>query len=259
MLIKVKKLIGLNIEITFYIFLYMQFRLFIFLFCLSFTPAFAQKKLSGRVFEFQTRIALPDVFIENLNNKQSTITDSKGRFAIEAKNGDILTLKGFAYQHDTLLVINQDNKEIFLQPKSNQLAQVNITTTETKNFKTYYDPQFHGQTVVYHRNEKKQFDGGLTFRVWYWKKDERKKAKLAKKIKDFETIDKIAQIFTAKNISRYVPLTGEEMDNFIALYTPNLKTYTSNGFELVDYLNTCYKKYQALPPGKRKPEPLKTN
>ena len=220
--------------------------------------AFCQTRLKGQVFESNTRISLADILVENLTNKQSLLTDSKGRFNIPAKVGDMLRFKSFAYQTDTLIIINMREKEVFLEPKKNELSQVNITTTEILKFNTY-DPEFHGQTAVYHRDRKGNLDGGLTLRFWYWKKDEHKKAKLEQKLKDFDTMDKIAIIFTPKNLSRYVPLTGADMDNFIALYTPNVKEYTRNDFELVAYLNACYKKYSALPQDKRKPDSLKIN
>ena len=216
------------------------------------------QKLKGRVFESQTRIALADILVENLTNKQSLLTDAKGRFSITAQVGDMIRFKSFAYQSDTLVIINMHEKEVFLEPKKNELNQVNIKTTETSNFKTYYDPQFHGQTVIYHRDKKGRYDrGGIIVRVWYWKKDEHKKAKLNQKLKDFDTMDEIALIFTPKNLGRYVPLNGVDMDNFIGLYTPGVKEYTRDNFELVAYLNACYKKYQALPLDKRKPDSLK--
>lgn len=231
----------------------------ILLFCFLASTAFGQKKFKGRVFENETRIGLSDVFIENTTNKQSVFTDAKGRFSITAKVGDILTFKGFAYQHDTVLITDLNEKEIFLIPKKNQLAQVNITTTETSNMNTYYDPLYHGQTMVYQRDKKGYATGGIVLRMWYWKKDEKKKAKLQKQLKDFETMDKIAAVFNAKSLSRYVPLEGQDMQNFISLYTPSIKAYTKSNFELIPYLNDCYKKYQDLPADKRSPEPLLIN
>jgi hypothetical protein len=216
------------------------------------------QKLKGRVFENNTRIALTDVFIENLTNKQSIFTDAKGRFAITAKPGDLLTFKGFAYQNDTLLITNSKDIEVFMEPKKNELAQVNITSAEiNKSLNTYYDPQFHGQPMVYQRDKEGNYKGGIVLRMWYWKKDEKKKARLQQKLKDFEAMDRIYQLFSAKNLTKYIPLQEEDMENFIALYTPTLKEYKQNGFNAIDYINMSYKKYMALPPEKRKPEKLK--
>ncbi|TSD63468.1 hypothetical protein FFF34_017915 [Inquilinus sp. KBS0705] len=228
--------------------------LLVIIFIISSTICFAQSSIKGRVFENKTRIALADVLIENLNTKQSLLADKKGMFTIGAKIGDLLVFKNFAYQTDTLVVIDMREKEVFLEPKQNFLNEVTVRTTDadTKGIENYYDPQFHNQPVVYHRNSRtKEYDGGITIRLRYWKKDEKKKARLEKLLKKFDTMDEIASVFVPKNIGSYVPLTGAELDNFISLYTPTPEVYSSKKFNLLDYLNDCYKKYEALPLDKR--------
>lgn len=220
------------------------------------SAAFAQAPFNGRVLELKTRIGLAGIRVENLNSKKSTVTNNTGNFSIPAKNGDLLTFKGFAYSVDTLLVTEPWAKEVFLEPLNNELQPVNITTTETKNLNTYYDPLYHGQSVVYARDKKGYAKGGIIWRIWYWKKDEKKKAKLEAKQRQFDIMYNISLVFTPKTIGKYVPLTGPELDRFITLYTPTPAVYTANDFNLVNYLNDCYKKYQALPPEKRQPPKL---
>lgn len=220
------------------------------------SAAFAQAPFKGRVFEVKTRIGLAGIRIENLTNKKTAITDNKGDFSIPAKNGDLLTFKGFAYSADTVLMTEPWAKEIFLEPLNNELQPVNITTTETKNMNTYYDPLYHGQPVVYARDKKGYAKGGIIWRIWYWKKDEKKKAKLEAKQREFDMRYNISLVFKPKNIGKYVPLTGQELDDFINLYTPTPAVYNANDFNLVNYLNACYKKYQALPADKRQPPKL---
>jgi len=231
-----------------------RYLLFISLFFSS--TAFAQAPFSGRVLELKTRIGLAGIKVENLTSKKTTVTGNTGNFSIPAKNGDLLIFKGFAYSVDTLLVTEPWAKEIFLEPLNNELQPVNITTTETKNMATYYDPQYHGQPVVYARDKKGYLTGGIIWRIWYWKKDAKKKAKLEAKQRDYDIMYNISLVFTPKTIGKYVPLTGLELDNFITLYTPTPSVYTANDFNLVNYLNACYKKYQELPPEKREPPKL---
>lgn len=230
--------------------------LWVLIFCLAVNYSRAQGILQGRVYEDKTKIGLSDVFIENITNKKSAFTDQKGRFSIPAKTGDVLTFKGVAYRNDTVLVTGMQNLEVFMEAKTNQLAQVNVTTTEIKKFSTY-DKDFHGQTVVYHRDRKGYLDGGITIRMHWWKKDEHKKAKLAKRLKDFDTMDEIAAVFSEKNLTKYVPLTGQDMENFISLYRPDVKTYTQSNFDLIAYLNKCYQKYKGLSPKERQANTLK--
>lgn len=220
------------------------------------SAAFAQAPFNGRVLELKTRIGLAGIRVENLNSKKGTVTNNTGNFSIPAKNGDLLTFKGFAYSVDTLLVTEPWAKEVFLEPLNNELQPVNITTTETKNLNTYYDPLYHGQSVVYARDKKGYAKGGIIWRIWYWKKDEKKKAKLEAKQRQFDIMYNISLVFTPKTIGKYVPLTGPKLDRFITLYTPTPAVYTANDFNMVNYLNDCYKKYQALPPEKRVPPKL---
>jgi hypothetical protein len=230
---------------------------YLFLITLFFSSAaFAQAPFNGRVLELKTRIGLAGIRVENLNSKKATVTDNTGSFSIPVKTGDLLTFKGFAYSVDTLLVTQPWAKEIFLEPLNNELQPVNITTTETKNLNTYYDPLYHGQSVVYARDKKGYAKGGIIWRIWYWKKDEKKKAKLEAKQRKYDIMYNISLVFKPKTIGKYVPLAGPELDNFITLYTPTPAVYTANDFNLVNYLNACYKKYQELPPEKRQPPKL---
>ena len=73
----------------------------------------AQSVFNGRVFENKTRITL-HAQITNLNNNLHAITGADGRFSIGAKVGDMLVIKAFSYQPDTLLLTDMHDKEIFL-------------------------------------------------------------------------------------------------------------------------------------------------
>ncbi|MFD0763657.1 hypothetical protein ACFQZI_02245 [Mucilaginibacter lutimaris] len=233
----------------------MQRCLIIFAFLIS-TSARAQFILKGRVFENKTRIGLAGIRVDNLNNNKTTLTNNTGNFAIPAKNGDMLVFKGFAYQVDTLVLTKMNEQEIFMEPVTNQLNQVNINTTVTKNFNTYYDPLYHGQPVVYQRDREQRPVGGIIWRLWWWKKDENKKSKLEKLQQKFAVMDKIQAVFQPGIIAQYIPLTGEDLNNFITLYTPTPKIVTEKDFNLVNYLNECLKKYEKLPPDKRQPPKL---
>ncbi|RFZ83325.1 hypothetical protein DYU05_14415 [Mucilaginibacter terrenus] len=227
----------------------------LFVACLCLFSLVTKAQFKGRVLENNTRIGLSNVWIENLRNKQNTLSDKNGNFNLPAKVGDLVLFKAFAYQTDTLLVIKLSNTEVFLEPQQIQLNQVNVVTTEVKKILSS-DPLLQNETVRYHRDAKGRLDGGLTFRLFYWKKPERDRAKLEKKLHEFEVVDRINAVFTPQIISRYVPLKGEELDNFINLYTPTVKVFTNEEFNLLNYLNTSYKKFQELSPDKRKPQPL---
>ena len=226
------------------------------IFCISITHG--QTVFSGRVLENKTRIALHGVQIQNLSNSLRTITGSDGRFSIAAKIGDIIVFKSFSYQTDSLLLTDMHDKEVFLQPQATMLNQVTITDSSGrssnagKNAKLPYDPQFHGQTMVYHRDANGNYTGGIDLRLHYFTKDDHDKRKAAEKEKDREVQEQIISVFTEENISKYVPLKGEDLDNFILLYVPEVGIYSSKDFNLLTYLNTCYKTWLTLSDDERK-------
>lgn len=218
--------------------------------------AWAQATVKGRVFEYKTHISLADMQVQNQTTKQNTTTNDKGRFSITAKQGDVLIIKGFAYQPDTVLITDVHELEVFLTPHQFLLGEVKVVTDSTKNFNTYYDPAFHGQTVVYQRDANMNYTGGIAIRLSYWKKDEHKRERLAKELQEEKDRDQVAKVFSPKNIGQYVPLKGKDMDDFLILYTPTTKVYFAGGFNLTTYLNDCYKKYLKLPEDKRHPVKL---
>ena len=229
---------------------------FLLIFASSF--AFGQTVFKGRVFENKTRISLADITVQNLTNQLNTSSDNKGRFSINAKMGDILVFKGFAYLPDTLLITDMHEQEIFLVPHQNFLDEVKVTTDSTKNLSSYYDPEFHGQTVVYSRDAKMNYTGGITIRIHDWKKDEHKRERLEKQQKEEQQMDELTTVFSPKNVEKYVPLKGKDMDDFLVLYTPGIDVYFRYDFNLLSYLNDCYQKYLKLPEDKRHPKKLGT-
>lgn len=227
-----------------------KFILFCLLVWLSVASAYSQQVLKGRVLEDKTRVGLTGINIQNLNTKQATVSDNKGNFTIKASLNDVLLFKGFAYQNDTLIVTKLYSFEVFMLPQEHVLKDVKVTSMDGPSM-AVYNPYFHGQTVAYQTDKNGNFIGGVNFRFWYWKKDERKRNKLKKMLQNEQTYAEIAKAFSPKNVANFVPLKGVELDNFINAYTPSLKVYQANNFNMADYLNACYKKFMQLPIEKR--------
>ena len=238
----------------------LRYLLLIFICCFISGVGFAQNTQSGIVFENKTRVVLQSIIIENPNNGKHALTDKAGKFIIEAKAGDKLLFTGSFYRPDTLFLADLRLKEVFLTPKQTMLNEVQVSNTELKTRKgEYMDPAFHGQTVVYHRDKNGNYDGGITVRLHWWDKDDKKRKKHEEFVKNEEIQDEIADVFSADNIARYVPLKEPDLDNFILLYIPSVKTYTSKDFNLANYLNISYKKYQELPLDQRTAGQLNNN
>ncbi len=233
--------------------LHFNMRLYITLFCLVLTSisASGQGVFKGRVSEHKTRIPIPGTRVTNLSDRNSVLSDSSGLFAIKAKPGDLLLLRSFVYEPDTMLVTNMKFKEIFLVALQNKLEEVRVQQTEARNM-AWIDREYHGQTVVYQVDKEGNHKGGLTFRLWYWNKDSRSKRKSQERMRKEEILLKIDRMFTPVNVKRFVPLAGEEMVNFIALYRPSIPEFTSRGFNFMEYLNTSYIAFKKLPADKRR-------
>jgi hypothetical protein len=212
----------------------------------------AQGTLMGRIYEYNTHIHLQSIKVTNLNSRQYTLSDTAGIFYIYAKPGDLLVFKGYAYQPDTVAIVNKNHLEVYLVPEGKILKEVNVagTAAETKlgNLK---DPTLTGAPVVYQRNSLGEYQGGLAFRFGYGKD---KKAIHSKQLTDEEIADEqIDDAFNEKTVSQTIPLRGQELKDFILMYRPAREVFKARGFNMTIYLNDSYKKYMALPADKRKP------
>jgi hypothetical protein len=207
----------------------------------------AQTLVKGKVMENKTRIALAGVRVENLSTKQSVLTDNKGLFSIKAEKNQLLTFKVFSYEPDTVLITGNFTLEVYLNLQTHNLKNVNVTTIQGPGSFAVYDPLFHGQTVTYQTDAGGRPKGGVVFRFWYWKKDERRKKRNERREKEGRLNAQIDTVFTAAHLSKYLTLNNAEMNRFIQLYKPSTAVYFDNDFNLLDYLQQCTKKFSELP------------
>lgn len=225
--------------------------------CLLVQVAYSQQILKGRVFENKTRIPLAGIKIQNTSSKQLTETDSNGRFSIKADVNNILVLTGFAYRADTVMLTGLKEMEIFLEPQKNMLNEVKVTTSEatvTPNQPasfSFYNPDFHGQTIAKLTDDKGNYKGGIAIRLWWWKKDGRRQKKLEQQAIDDNVQLEISKAFASANLAKYLPLKNAELTGFSARYMPTAAAVRADSFNLLLYLNACYKEFIKLPPEQR--------
>src|ERR1700761_2969505 len=91
------------------------------LFIVFTSSASAQSTLSGRVFEYKTRIPIGGAKVENINTHAIVTTDTGGRFTIPASRRDLIVYSAFSYKTDSVLVTSLNYKEVFLESTSKQL------------------------------------------------------------------------------------------------------------------------------------------
>lgn len=214
----------------------------------------AQDNLTGRIYEYKTRTILPGVTIRNLKTNSTTVSDRTGAFSITAKAGDLVVFNSFAYQPDTLFVKDLKYTEIQLVLKSNMLDEVKVTGQEIKIGNLKPTPSlspFGGQTLVYQTDPKGNPTGGLRMNVFDSHAAEKKREHAIQTQKDEAIKEKIAGIFSPDGLKDYVPFKGQEMQNFITMYTPSIDVYTAPDFNLTVYINTSYHEFMKIPAEER--------
>jgi hypothetical protein len=226
----------------------------IIIFFLSVPVVYAQTSFSGRVIEDKTRILLPGIKVENITSHINTNTDYGGKFTIKAKVGDLIRFSGLNYLPDTVYLTTLSAQEISLNLQQNQLNEVNVKGAEAnKNSFGVIKPitPFGGSVVRYQTDANLNPTGGLKFNVFDSQKDARKREHSRQLEVDGQRQQEISKVFSPKSLQGYLPISGQELSNFIILYRPDIATYYSGSFNLAMYLNNCYKKFLEIPIEKR--------
>ena len=221
--------------------------------------SFAQGNLTGRVYENKTRIPIAGVSIQNLNSHIFAVSDKNGLFSIRAHVGDIVTFSSFAYETDTLFVKDLSSIEILMDLKGTNLKGVTIRDQQTRLGSLTAPPTlspFGGQTVVYSRDADGNYKGGLAMNLFDSHSNAKKRQKDIQLGKDEELKRQIAREFSPENLKDYIPLKGQEMINFIIMYTPTVDTYTSPEFNFTMYVDSTYKEFMKIPKERRESKDL---
>jgi len=200
----------------------------------------AQDVLKGTVRESGSNNEMPDVFVKDNSNKQITLTDKNGSFAIKTVTGHTLIFNSPGYVSDTLYVIDMKPKKVELKSMSISLREVNISTSKSFDPQKEY-PEVYEKSKVYVMSPS----------TWFSK--EGKDARRLKRFFANEAQERhVDEVYTKTYVGSIVPLKGQQLEDFMTLFRP---TYAflrnNNGPSLVAYINDSYKKYLALPPDKR--------
>lgn len=204
--------------------------------------AYAQKFLYGQVLEYKTYKPLADVKVLNLNSLTRSTSDKDGKFSLSAKPGDVLTFSGPAFATDTVLITEMKNITVYML--SRELTPVEIKSTRMQLGKLTAAPAaspFGGNTVLYQTDKAGNPTGGLKIMLRH------KGNKTGTRYAEDEKVQvKIDQVFSEENIKKYLPVSGQELANFIILYKPDVQTYSQID-NLTSYLNTSFKEFITIP------------
>jgi hypothetical protein len=200
----------------------------------------------GQVVTYQTNKKLAEIKVLNLNTLAKGVSDKEGKFSVAAKPGDVLTFSDVAYATDTVLVTDMKFATVYMMTR--ELKEVNVNSTKLQLGKLAAAPVtglFGGHTVLEQTDASGNKIGGL--KIMIRGKANKKSTRYAE---DEAAERKIAQVFSEENLKNYLPIKGQEMANFIILYTPDVKTYVQID-NLVLYLNTSYKEFITIPLAQR--------
>jgi hypothetical protein len=232
--------------------------LFLIVFSAFATGAFAQNQLTGRVFENQSKVFLQGIKVEDLKSHAIVITGPDGSFTIGAAVGDLVCFTNANYKPDTLYLADLKYLQVFLDPKVNMLNEVKVTNQEIKKNAGFTPQQEQGvlgsKSVLYQTDANGNAIGGIKMNIADG--GDTPKQHEAKVSKSEALKAQIAKVFNAENLKKYLPITGQEMENFIIMYTPDINTYFAPTFNLVAYLNGSYEEFNKIPVEQRQSKSL---
>jgi len=214
-----------------------------------FGRAQAQDLLKGRVQEQHNEVLLSGIKIENNTQHQTVYSDPKGSFMIRAKKGDVLYFTGMNCVPDTVYVADLKYLVVSLILRQNELKEVNVKNSELKLGSLSVAPEtgpLGSRTVVYQPN------GGLKVKLFDSHSDAKKREKLERLEEEGEQYRTIQAAFNEESVKKYIPLTGQELKNFVMKYTPDSKTFFSDKFNMAAYINESYKAFMKIPRDKRR-------
>ncbi|MCR8561840.1 carboxypeptidase-like regulatory domain-containing protein [Mucilaginibacter sp. BJC16-A38] len=210
--------------------------------------ASAQDILKGTVTESGSGNKLSNVFIRDNASKQLGLTDKDGNFSIKTATGHLIIFDSPGYVSDTLFVVDMTAKKIVLTTKTIALREVTINSTRAA-----FDP--HTEYPEVYEKSKLYV---LSPTTWFGK-DARDARRLKKYFKTEQEQRQVDAAFTRTYVGSIVPLKGSDLDDFMVMYRPSYAFIKSNDARsLAVYINDSYKKFEALPPEKRKVQALTT-
>jgi hypothetical protein len=227
--------------------------------CLLFVNfCYAQDQLTGRVFENKSNVFLQGIRVENIKSHKVAITGPDGSFTINAAVGDVVSFTSYSYVPDTLYITSLKYVQVFLDLKQNLLNEVKVTNQQIKGNAGFNAAPEKGvlgsNTVLYQTDDNGDLKGGIKLNIPDG--GETKKRHEERFSADQNEKDKIRKVFNADNLKKYLPISGQEMDNFIILYLPDKNTFYAADFNLIGYINGCYEEFVKIPLDQRQSKEL---
>lgn len=229
-------------------------KLYLFIFMLFPIAAMAQETyVTGNVFDNEQRsTALQGVSVRNLTSKAVVLTDKDGRYAIQAKKGDLISYASMGYQTDTVYLVNLFPKNVYLRSAVSTLNAVDITTAKVSPLLDTKDPE----AVAARRVDASKDRGGLRLNLGYgkWRRQQAKERELEEAA---DINEEISKNFNKTVIQKLVNYKEKDLEDYIGLYRPTVEQVKAETpFDYTYYIATTFSEWRKLPADARKLPPL---
>jgi hypothetical protein len=196
----------------------MRFFILLLLFSGFCVATLAQGRVRGKVLEEKTYIPVAGVTVENLKNHATNVSDTTGAFSIVAKPGDVLSFTSLGYKRDTVLITDMGVITAYLAPDPNMLKEVNVKEIEFPpgafSMPVLLGPM--GSKVVRYQTDKSGNPVGgvkMSLSDLFGSSKNSLEDKKEKRAKE----EQIVQVFNKTTLGKYLPISGQELTNFVIL------------------------------------------
>lgn len=218
----------------------------------------AQTSISGRVYDFENKLPLAQVEVQNLNNKQVVKTAAAGQFELAAKQGDVLTFTLKGYHVDTLYLSSMRPVAIYLPNSSISLREVEIQSAklspylDVENINAGIKPTKRIEADDLSGKKNNDRAGGIILNLGFDKmKAQREKEQ---KLTENESVENEIRLnFNETTVGQITKLKGDDLKAFISIYQPGAERVKSEApFNYTLYIAQAYQAWLKLPPSQRK-------
>jgi len=223
---------------------------------LAAAPAFAQVKVSGRVYDMSRSVPLASVSVMSTSGT-GTVTDSTGRYMIVAHENDSIW---FSYlgkptpKYPIQTIGNIHNFEVSLHVNVTELKRVfiappNYRMDSIQNRRDYADVFNYkkpGIDVALAPGGGAGLDINQFIEMFQFRRNKRMAAFRDRLIRE-EQEKYIEHRFNRALVIKITGLRGAELDTFMKRYKPDLLFVdTATDYEMALYIKQCYEKYVRL-------------
>lgn len=205
------------------------------------------QQLKGTVSDRNSRYPLEQVQIFNKNTGQSTVTDAKGKFKINALANQVIIFYQPGYLPDTLFLLNMFPVKRYLTEDHKTLNTVEIKAKTFNPEIEYADIYRKADPTTLEVNKPFGFSPSA-----YFGREGRQARQAKRKLEQEKKDRKIESRFNNAAVTALTPLKGEALDAFMIRYRPTQSALDKMDQEdLKFYIINSYKEFNALPADKK--------